>query len=109
MMGIMEKAETKPMTVYEQAFLARLPEGPEWLQAKRQQAFSRFEGLGFPNHRQEAWKYISLRPFLDTPFEPYEPAPETPVSYEQVSAHFLPEAYRVVLVNGHWVPATFRV
>ncbi len=109
MMGIMEKVEAtvEPMAAYEQVFRAQTltHEGPEWLQVKRQQAFSRFEHLGFPTRHLEDWKYINLRPILSTPFEPYDSAVETKVSYEQVSAHFIPGTYRLVLVNGYFVPA----
>lgn len=48
----------------------RLDESPEWLQDIRLKALSRFEVLGFPTRKLEAWKYINLRPFLSLPLHP---------------------------------------
>lgn len=73
-----------PPTAYEKQFRAQLAalvsDSPDWLQELRLKAMSRFEALGFPTRRQEAWKYINLRPLLETGFEPYaHPAQEVPM------------------------------
>ncbi|SFH21005.1 Fe-S cluster assembly protein SufD [Modicisalibacter xianhensis] len=39
---------------------ASLPE-PTWIAARRQAAAARFEALGFPTRRDEAWKYTDVR------------------------------------------------
>lgn len=53
-------------------FLARLEERsaarraaqgaePTWIAARRQAGAARFEALGFPTRRDEAWKYTDVR------------------------------------------------
>jgi Fe-S cluster assembly protein SufD len=46
---------------------ARLGE-PEWLGARRRAARERFEKLGFPTAKQEAWRYTSVGPIVETPW-----------------------------------------
>ncbi len=41
--------------------------GPDWLNDLRLQAMSRFDALGLPTRRLEAWKYINLRSVLSHP------------------------------------------
>ena len=45
---------------------------PSWLGALRAAAMDRFEDLGFPTTRDEAWKYTSLAPLARVPFAPAE-------------------------------------
>jgi Fe-S cluster assembly protein SufD len=42
--------------------------GPEWLQARRRGALARFAEVGFPAHREEAWRYTNMGPMVETPF-----------------------------------------
>ncbi len=39
---------------------------PAWLAALRREAFTRFESLGFPSAKDEAWRYTGLQPITDT-------------------------------------------
>jgi Fe-S cluster assembly protein SufD len=105
-MGITVQSESPP-TLYEQAFRKRLqallPETPDWLQDLRLRALSRFEHLGFPTRRLEAWKYINVRPLLSQAFLPYEC--DVKLSAEAVAPYLLNDVQGViqlVFVNGHY-------
>jgi Fe-S cluster assembly protein SufD len=39
---------------------------PGWLAALRREAFGRFESLGFPSAKDEAWRYTGLQPITET-------------------------------------------
>jgi Fe-S cluster assembly protein SufD len=43
---------------------------PSWVQRLRQNAFKRFEELGFPTTHQEEWKYTNVAPIAKAMFEP---------------------------------------
>ena len=43
---------------------------PEWLQRLRQEAIHAFAELGFPTTHYEEWKYTSVTPIAQTPFQP---------------------------------------
>ena len=64
------KPETAP---YRAAFA---PTGA--LAEKRREAFARFEELGFPTRRDEAWRFTNLRPLNEIP--PHPPAARVPPS-----------------------------
>lgn len=96
-----------PHHMFEQSFRNRLqsllPESPDWLQDFRLQAMSRFELLGFPTRRQEAWKYINLRPLLSQSFEPH--ADVATVSLDELAPHCMQlgeDVVRLVFVNGRY-------
>ncbi len=80
------------------------PQDPAWLAGLRRTALDRYDALGFPSRKLEAWKYIDLRPVLGTAFSPYE----SPVTAEipGISAHYLADAQgaRLVFVNGFLSP-----
>ena len=63
------KPETAP---YRAAFDA-LPVGA--LAAKRREAFARFEEIGFPTRREEAWRFTDLRPLQASVLLPLHPNP----------------------------------
>ncbi len=48
---------------------------PEWLGALRRDAFARFEELGFPTAKDEAWRYTGLQPITETAWRRVERAP----------------------------------
>ena len=54
------------------AFLQRLGERfsdePTWVTARRQAGAARFEALGFPTKRDEAWKYTDVRRIAEGEF-----------------------------------------
>lgn len=45
-------------------------QNPSWLERLRENAFTRFETLGFPNIKQEEWKYTNVAPLAKAEFEP---------------------------------------
>src|SRR4051794_6994235 len=42
--------------------------GPSWLDALRRQAIRRFELVGFPTTKVEAWRHTNVAPIARTPF-----------------------------------------
>jgi len=98
-------------TPYEQTLRKHLqtllPDSPDWLQDLRLRAMSRFEVLGFPTRRLEAWKYINLRPLLNEAFLPH--ADVATVSLDDLRSHCLThgeeDAVRLVFVNGRYSAA----
>lgn len=95
-----------PQTLYEQSFRHRLqailPETADWLQALRLRALTRFEQLGLPNRRLEAWKFINLRPLINQSFQPH--TTDLTVTEAQLQPHLLgSDTIRLVFVNGRFV------
>jgi Fe-S cluster assembly protein SufD len=78
---------------------------PAWLQALRREAMERFEAMGFPTTRDEAWKYTSAAPIARTAFEPAAPGRFDGRSLSPFRLHGTRE---VVFVNGHHVPELSR-
>ncbi|MFQ3788444.1 Fe-S cluster assembly protein SufD [Halomonas sp. A29] len=90
-------------------FLERLSErsavraesqGPEptWIAARRQAGAARFEALGFPTRRDEAWKYTDVRAIARGDFALTDSAEFSPAS---AAALTLPiEAHRLTFVDG---------
>jgi Fe-S cluster assembly protein SufD len=73
-----------------------------WLTGLRQEAFRRFENLGFPTTRQEEWRFTNVKRIAETEFALAEIPP--PLSRETISPFVLDEDYlRLVFVNGHYV------
>lgn len=88
-----------------QRFLDRLTEyragrGPEptWIAARRQAGAARFEAMGFPTRRDEAWKYTDVRAIARGDF-----ALATDGEFSQASAAALTlpiDAHRLTFVDG---------
>src|SRR6185437_8368775 len=102
------KPETAP---YRAAFA---PAGS--LAEKRREAFARFETLGFPTRRDEAWRFTNLRPLNEIP--PHPPAARVPPSPQRGEGWgegaiapylFAGETHRVVLVNGRFAAALSKI
>ena len=79
------------------------------LAEKRRNAFTRFEELGFPTRRDEAWRFTNLRPLQETAF-----APGTGEGGFGGAAGIEPylfpgETLRIVLVNGRFAPTLSKV
>ena len=73
-----------------------------WLTGLRQEAFRRFENLGFPTTRQEEWRFTNVKRIAETEFALAEIPP--PLSRETISPFVLDGDYlRLVFVNGHYV------
>jgi len=67
--------------------------------ALRRQAFARFEELGFPTAKLEAWRFTGIQPITSTP---WTPAPE---GTHPATEPFGAGGARVVIVNGRLDPA----
>lgn len=93
-----------------QGFLDRLSERvatrgaePTWIAARRQAGAARFEALGFPDRKVEAWKYTDVRGIARGDFALAESADFSPAS---AAALTLPiEAHRLSFVDGVFAPA----
>ncbi|MCE8019586.1 Fe-S cluster assembly protein SufD [Halomonas sp. MCCC 1A11036] len=76
---------------------------PTWIAARRQAGAARFEALGFPTRRDEAWKYTDVRAIARGDFVLTDNAEFSPAS---AAALTLPiEAYRLTFVDGIFSPA----
>ncbi|MGE3276949.1 MAG: Fe-S cluster assembly protein SufD [Vicinamibacterales bacterium] len=73
---------------------------PPWLQERRAQALARFEALGIPTVRQEAWRFTNVARIADTPFRLADSGPTN--AAEIVGRVAVPDAVRVVLLNGRF-------
>ncbi len=93
------KPETAP---YRAAFA---PAGA--LAEKRREAFARFETLGFPTRRDEAWRFTNLRPLQDKTFSPATGKPGAAPALE--AYFFAGDTHRIVLVNGRFAPALSKI
>lgn len=70
---------------------------------RREESFARFEALGFPGPKAEAWKYTQIAPLANLDFR----LPERVEVGRADIAPFLiddPAATRLVFVNGRFVP-----
>ena len=74
---------------------------PAWLAALRESALDRFESLGFPTTRNEAWKYTSVAPIARTPFGPAAPGR---FDGRALAPFRLRGCREAVFVNGRHVP-----
>jgi Fe-S cluster assembly protein SufD len=73
----------------------------------RRAALERFVAAGFPTQRQEDWKYTNLRRLEARTFTP---ATSTAVALGAHEQHWIANAgMRIVLVNGHAMPALSSV
>ncbi len=88
-----------------QTFLDRLAERnaqrgrePTWIAARRQAGAARFEALGFPTRRDEAWKYTDVRSIARGDFALAADAEFSPAT---AAALTLPiDAHRLTFVDG---------
>ncbi|MDE2228277.1 MAG: Fe-S cluster assembly protein SufD [Alphaproteobacteria bacterium] len=95
-------AEIQP---YIEAFKARAQAGePDWLWHRREGAMQRFAELGFPTRKQEAWRFTDLRPLQRVAFPPAIAVAQATTD-DIALWRFKGETYRIVLVDGAFVPA----
>lgn len=95
----MMMTNTLEVQKYLEAFKARPPQGPAWLTALRQKSVEDFAERGFPDSRDEMWKYTSTLAIAQTDFEltPEEAA----VTFEQLQPFLYdPEDWLFVFING---------
>src|SRR2546426_1155430 len=75
-------------------------QAPAWLKDLRASGIARFGDLGFPNMKQEAWRFTSVAPIAEGSFELAKPPVRVP-QLDEIRA-FLPleAGYRLVFVDG---------
>jgi len=94
------KSTASPVERYKAAFDARW-QGNDELTALRRTALDQFLSTGFPTQRDEAWKYTNLRRLETRSFAPADAS-----ALDTYQPDWLTTAgTRIVLVNGHWLPA----
>ncbi|TDB00358.1 Fe-S cluster assembly protein SufD [Halomonas marinisediminis] len=88
-----------------QRFLDRLAEAradragePTWIAARRQAGAARFEAMGFPTRRDEAWKYTDVRAIARGDFALAADADFSPASAATLTLPI--DAYRLTFVDG---------
>jgi Fe-S cluster assembly protein SufD len=100
------KPETAP---YRAAFAPN-----DALAERRSGAMARFEALGFPTRRDEAWRFTNLRPLQSAAFPPHPPAARVPPSPQRgegwgegaLAPYLFGDAkHRLTFVNGRFAPA----
>jgi Fe-S cluster assembly protein SufD len=75
---------------------------PAWLDRLRRDGIARFDAVGFPNNKQEEWRFTNVAPIARTAFalaERVALAGRPPFSFGDEAAAEL------VFVNGHYAPA----
>ena len=84
-------------------FLADLPgyESPH-LRALRREGIARFNELGFPTPRQEAWRHTNVAPIAATAFRRARPAMDEAAVADAVARYAIDGTYRLVFVNGRF-------
>ncbi len=81
---------------------------PPWLKEIREGAIARFAELGFPTMKQEEWRFTSVAPIAETPFE--RPRDVVAVADPALAAlGLLGEGPRAVFVDGRYAPALSSV
>jgi len=80
-------------------------QAPAWLKDIRSSAIARFESLGFPNMKQEAWRFTSVAPIAEGSFE-LAKAPTRVPTLDEIRPFLLLEAgLRLVFVDGFFQPS----
>jgi Fe-S cluster assembly protein SufD len=87
---------------------AGLP-SPSWVSAVRRDAIARFQEIGFPDTRQEEWRFTNVAPIADLMFEIDPPsAPFEATGLDEF--RFADAAWsELVFVNGRYAPALSRL
>ena len=82
------------------AFAANGASGaPAWLKELRDGAIARFDALGFPTTKQEAWRFTSVAALTETAFDLAHPASRIP-QLAEIQPLLLGDGPRLVFVNG---------
>lgn len=80
---------------------------PGWLKDLRERARASFERLGFPTVRQEEWRFTNVAPIANGAFRLAEGTPTNGAAL--VSRTSVPDAIRLVLLNGRFAPELSRL
>src|ERR1700682_3417718 len=90
-------------TAFRQATQQRGPDEPAWLQSLRENSFEQFEQAGFPNIKQEEWKYTSVSSIAKANFAPVLTSNGTALTRDGGLTAFIYEEARhsrLVFING---------
>jgi len=81
------------------------------IQALRHEAIGRFQTLGFPDRRNEAWKYTNIAHALQHEYEIVAVPPVPEVTADEIDRFVIPdlEAHLIVLVNGRFLSEHSRI
>jgi Fe-S cluster assembly protein SufD len=79
-----------------------------WLRTLRERGLDRFEALGFPAARSEAWRYTSTRKLAAVPFVHAEAAGDAAALEAMLAPHRIEGAIELVFVNGALRPELGR-
>src|SRR5437867_8287997 len=80
-------------------------QAPAWLKDLREGGIARFHDLGFPNMKQEAWRFTNVAPIAEGSFALARPPARIP-KLEEIQPFLLLEAgYRPLCVDGFFQPA----
>lgn len=75
---------------------------PDWLLPIRKEAIDRFETVGFPDRKNEDWKFTNVASFTRTPFSRL-PAPAELPSMTDLAPYLIENGWpRLVFVNGRF-------
>jgi Fe-S cluster assembly protein SufD len=86
------------------AFAANGASGaPAWLKDLRDGAIARFDTLGFPTTKQEAWRFTSVAPLTETTFELARTPDTRHLTPADIEPFLLGTGPRLVFVNGFLV------
>ncbi len=71
----------------------------------RSESFNHFEKIGFPNRKNESWKYTSLEEILKRDYSIF-PKKESIIELKQVKKYFLYDldTYKIVFIDGIYSP-----
>ncbi|MDX6385740.1 MAG: Fe-S cluster assembly protein SufD [Blastocatellia bacterium] len=95
--------ETRYEAAFRQATETRSADEPAWLQILRQNSFDQFEDAGFPDLKQEDWKYTNVASIARTDFVPVLTSNGTALAKDGALEPFVYEEARqsrLVFVNG---------
>ena len=90
-------------TAFREATRGRRSDEPSWLQSLRESSFDQFKRTGFPNIKQEEWKYTNVAPIAKGSFAPILVSNGTELTGTNGLAPFTYEEARqsrLVFVNG---------
>lgn len=96
-----------PLDRYSVAFQRLRHGGPDWLRKLRQDAFDRFQSLGFPTARKgnENWKYTDVRPIANEVFEYSQPQPTRRHAFSLNKELPFDQGFaRIAIVDGQFTP-----
>ena len=83
-------------------------DSPPWLDELRQRAMQQFRAVGFPDTKQEDWRFTNIAPIAKTPFQLAQPVEVEPDLARRFS--FGKEAAcELVFVNGFYIPQLSKI